>query len=118
MKRTQTGSGREPVEIRLLSMMSLQKPDPVCNSFVIIHADNLSSPRQSAHPLLAPILTHADDLRQFAHERFARFPVVLITPDNELEHLCTDVAPPLQGGSQPAAGRPILGFSGSDAFVR
>ena len=55
MKRTQTSSGRELVEIRLLSMMSIQEPDHVCDSFVIIHAVSLSSPRLRAHPLLAAI---------------------------------------------------------------
>ena len=56
MKRTQTGSGRELVKIRLLSMMSIQEPDHVCNSFVIIHTGSLSSLTFDAHPLLATIL--------------------------------------------------------------
>ena len=56
MKRTETGGGGEFVEIGLISMMSIQEPDHSCDSFVIIHAVSLSSPRYCAHPLLAAIL--------------------------------------------------------------
>ena len=56
MKRTQPGRGRELVEIGLVDMMSIQKADDVCDSFIIIHTVSLSSLRLHAHPLLAAIL--------------------------------------------------------------
>jgi len=42
MKRTQPGGGSEPGEIGLLGMMSIQKPDHVCDSFVITHTVSVS----------------------------------------------------------------------------
>jgi hypothetical protein len=39
----------------LLSVMSIQKPDHVCDSFVVIHTDSLPSLTFDAHPLLAAI---------------------------------------------------------------
>ena len=39
MKRTETGGGRELIEVRLISVMSIQKPDHVCDSFIIVHSE-------------------------------------------------------------------------------
>jgi hypothetical protein len=37
MKGTQAGTARELAKIRLLGVMSIQKTDDVCYSFVIVH---------------------------------------------------------------------------------
>src|SRR5260370_18811508 len=106
MKRTETGSGRELVEVRLLSMMSIQEPDHVCNSFVIIHTGSLSSLTFDAHPLLAAILaeyfsgvrksTGPDKAAQLACEGRGRLVAVLITPNDDFQHLPAARAPALQ----------------------
>jgi len=113
MKRTQPGRGRELVEIGLVDMMSIQKADHVCDSFIIIHTVSLSSLRLHAHPLLAAILeifswpanwsTRANNLAELASKRFARFPVVLIAPNRDLEHLRTNLATSLKRRPKAAA---------------
>src|SRR5260370_16433922 len=104
MKRTQTGSGRELVEIRLLSMMSIQEPDHVCNSFVIIHTGSLSSLTFDAHPLLAAILaeyfsgvresTGPDNAAHLPSEGRVRLSVALITPNHHSPNLPPTLPPP------------------------
>src|SRR6266404_2142837 len=127
MKRTQSGSGGELVEIRLVGVMSIQKPDHVCDSFVIVHAVSLSWAEIRDHPLLATIFksfarpanwsTPTNHLTELAGERFTGFIIVLITPDDDLEDLRADVAPALESSPQPSARRPILRFSRRDIFV-
>src|SRR2546426_8623472 len=127
MKRTQTGSGRELVKIRLLSMMSIQEPDHVCNSFVIIHTGSLSSLTFDAHPLLAAILaeyfsgvresTGPDKAAQLACEGRVRLVVVLITPNDDFQNLRADLAPALQRRANSSPGRPIFGLGRGHTFV-
>src|SRR5262249_26026100 len=70
------------------------------------------------HPLLAVILTAANDFLQFAGERVSPFGIVLITPNDKLEHLGTNFAPSFERCSEPPARRPIFGLGGGDIFVR
>src|SRR5439155_24040933 len=116
MKRTQTGSGRELVKIRLLSMMSIQEPDHVCNSFVIIHTGSLSSLTFDAHSLLAAILaeyfsgvresTGPDNAAQLACEARVRLVVVLITPNDDFNNLATILRPTLHSRANSSPARP------------
>ena len=92
MKLTQPRHSGKLRKIRLVGMMLIQKPDDVGNSLVIVHTKTLSRFRRRAHPLLAAILAGVDDLRQLACERFGRFAVVLITPNDKFEHLSADIA--------------------------
>src|SRR6516165_5803199 len=55
MEWAQLSRGRELVEIGLVRVMSIQKSDHICDSFVIIHTGTLSSLETPAHPLLAAI---------------------------------------------------------------
>src|SRR5882724_9964265 len=61
--------------------------------------------------------TGSNDLTKLASKRFTCLGVVLVTPNNNLQHLRADFSPALQRSSQAAAGRPILGFGGGDIFV-
>src|SRR2546423_8685321 len=128
MKGAQAGNAGKLSEIRLLGMMAIEKPDDICYSFVIVHADSLTRAKERARPVLATILenffgqaihlTGADHLLKLAYERFARFGVVVITPDHDFEHLGPDIATALQSGADSAARRPILRFRSRDIFIR
>src|SRR5260221_12101444 len=62
--------------------------------------------------------TRANELTELAQESFTRFAVVLIAPDDDLEHLGTDLAAPLQRRPQSSTRRPIFRFSSSNVFIR
>ena len=111
-------AARQLGEIGLLSMMSIQIADHGCHTFVVVHDGILTSRASRAHPVLAAILARVDDLRQLTCKRFIRFAVVLIAPNDKLEHLSADIAPSPQGGTATSASRPIFRFGRGDALIR
>ena len=105
MEWAQLSVGRELVEIGLVRVMSIQKSDHICDSFVIIHTGTLSSLETPAHPLLAAIF---ESFRGKGFGQLVRMtslscctsaslaaPSSWVTPNHSLNHLRADLMPSL-----------------------
>src|SRR3954464_11524522 len=68
--------------------------------------------------ILREALTALDQLRELPLQRGVGLRVVIVTPDDELEHLRAEIAPPAQSGAHTTARAPIFFLGRARVFIR